>query len=391
MESFSDGDVEAVESLDDAPKNGMDDSLHETKSSPHSSGHNTSSDIKRGVVKSDSKNENKLSDSGKERKRKTPKTAPGGDTSGFSSVDSIIASQRKLIQDLVQKVEELSGKKLKDTTEEGTKDKEEIIRRQDKFIIHLQREVTELSRIKGVQETKESKTKDRRASFEKKEKECQQLTLEVRELREQLQLARSANDVLVQQKLEDEKREEDLNTLKAEVETLKKKKMVIKKIKATKEKEKALELKASFFEDQLKDTESSLLQSNAHWKAAWEKQGAELQEVKEYLDKTKKQLEEALKLEKTGVSTSSPSSGRTGSSVSKDAYLAVLAELAKSREDRLKLSQYMSKLEVEYVQTKVELVNAVDRCNTLEQQVRSLKELIKKLDTANTLKDWLEQ
>jgi len=140
------------------------------------------------------------------KKRKAPKPIVPGDTSGFSSVDSIISSQKIVIQELLDKMEELGGKKPKDTTEEGTKDKEEIIRRQDKFIVTLQREVTELSRSKGIQEAKDLKVKDRRQSIEKKEKENQQLMSEVKELREQLQLARSANDLLVQQKLLDEKK-----------------------------------------------------------------------------------------------------------------------------------------------------------------------------------------
>jgi len=166
----------------------------------------------------------------------------------------------------------------------------------------------------------------------------------------------------------------------------------MEQIKSTKNKGKALELKASFFEERLKEAESTLLKSNASWKAAWEKQGSELQEVKEHLEKTKKQLEEALKFQdKDKALTPTKVAASGGMTVPKDAYLAVQTELAKSRDDRLKLSQYMSKLEVEYVQTKVELVNTVDRCNTLEQQVKSLKELIKKLDTANTLKEWLEE
>jgi len=159
--SFSEGAIEAVDSLDEPDKNGLDDSLRE----PHSpvsrvnavSSANKEVGINRGVSQS-VVNE-------KKRKPIVP-----GDTSGFSSVDSIIVSQRNLIQELLEKLEELGGKKPKDTTEEGTKDKEEIIRRQDKFISALQREVTDLSKSKGVQETKEAKVKDRRASIEKKRK-----------------------------------------------------------------------------------------------------------------------------------------------------------------------------------------------------------------------------
>jgi len=94
-----------------------------------------------------------------------------GETSGFSSHDSIIQANKKLIQDLVEKVEALDGKRPKDTTEEGTKDKEQIIIRQDKFISQLQQDVTDLSRSKGIQEQKvQPKEKDRRASIEKNAK-----------------------------------------------------------------------------------------------------------------------------------------------------------------------------------------------------------------------------
>jgi len=169
--------------------------------------------------------------------------------------------------------------------------------------------------------------------------------------------------------------------------------MKIKKIKATTDKEKALERKALMFEERLQEAESTLLESNSKWKETVERQSVELSEMKEHLDKTKKQLDDVLKYQDKAAASLTPSKGisPTDKTVPKEVYLQTLAELAKSRDDRLKLSQYMSKLEVEYVQTKVELVNSVDRCNTLEQQVRSLKQLIKKLDTANTLKDWLEE
>ena len=59
------------------------------------------------------------------------------------------------------------------------------------------------------------------------------------------------------------------------------------------------------------------------------------------------------------------------------AYQNLLSDFTRLRDERTRLSQYLTQLEVQFVHKKIELIEAVNLCNTYEQRLLQTERVLK--------------